>query len=244
MIQNEALQLAIETAQAAGEIETVEVDGRTYYRDNLKEFIEPKSDAFTVHTLDAVAKYCNADPDSLSGNIMVRVVDPTKATVCGYLRDDRQREYFLNCNAYGAGNFERNLNHYHGHIDMMIFLQTHFVKTETLTRLLGQLGNIDDEESINIADDGMTQEITVKKGAAIRETDNVQNPVLLIPRRSFPEIELDPVPFIVRLEARPAGGMPSIGIFESDGGNWKVDAVNKAGAYLADKLPDGMTLLF
>ena len=241
---NEALKTSIALAQQAAKIQEVIIDGRSFVDRPIHEIGEPHPEPFTVHTLDAVIKYCTEDPDGNKDKLVVRVDGPTTVIVMSKMRPDNTRECYVTCKAYGGGNFDRYLNQFSAHEDVMIFLQTHFLFTDSKAELMRVIGKIDDSEAINVSDDGVSQNIIVKSGAAMREAQDMENPASLIPRRSFPEIILEQVAYIVRLQSKNEGVMPGVGIFECDGGNWKVDAVNKIGSYLADKLPDGMTLLF
>jgi hypothetical protein len=251
VINKEAIDLLITTAQHAQtqddrtEQRLVELDGHTYTPDSLTRLDPPSSSAFGVHTLGAVVNYCMTDPDKLKGDVIVKVNNHKSVTVTGPLRNDCQRDYFIHVDVLGGDDFDRYLNEYLDHETFMIFLQTHFAQAGPIADLMKLVGNVTDEEIVTAEDDGVSQKVGVKVGAALREQETMKNPYKLTPLRSFPEIMLDPVPYIVRLKSgKREGVMPSIALFEADGGAWQLDAVQKIGLYLENGLPEGTVVLY
>ena len=59
----------------------------------------------------------------------------------------------------------------------------------------------------------------------------VPNPVTLMPRRTFFEIEQPASPFIFRMQSGP-----TCALFEADGGAWQQEAMQRIAIYLRQKL--------
>jgi hypothetical protein len=83
-------------------------------------------------------------------------------------------------------------------------------------------------------DDGVSQRTTVKQGVALKETVTVKGRVTLRPYRTFREIEQPASTFVFRLQSHE-GAVPACGLFEADGGTWKLDAVLAIKTWLAAK---------
>lgn len=127
---------------------------------------------------------------------------------------------------------------FHQHEDFIIGLQAKFTPDEDLTAVLEVVSSIKDNQVTISEDDGVSQKITASKGATMDRRAALPNPVVLRPYRTFREIEQPRSPFILR--ARDAGnGLPALALFESDGGQWKLTAVQLIQAYL-DKELEGM----
>ena len=90
-----------------------------------------------------------------------------------------------------------------------------------------------EEQSVQTADDGISQRVILKAG--VQEVDKTifRNPAFLRPMRTFTEVMQPQSPFVVRFkEGRKAA------LFEADGGAWKREAIGLIGAYLKEKLRD------
>ena len=106
-----------------------------------------------------------------------------------------------------------------------ILLQTRFVMTEKAAGILAIASKLHIEDGVEIADNGIAQKVTIKKGisAASLATEVVPSMVSLAPYRIFPECDQVETTFLLRLRGDKDSGA-SVGLFEADGGLWKVHA--------------------
>lgn len=106
-----------------------------------------------------------------------------------------------------------------------ILLQTRFVMTEKAAGILAIASKLHIEDGVEVADNGIAQRVTVKKGvsAASLATEVVPSMVSLAPYRIFPECDQVETTFLLRLRGDKDNGA-SVGLFEADGGLWKVHA--------------------
>ncbi|MED3469309.1 hypothetical protein P4485_32040, partial [Bacillus thuringiensis] len=88
------------------------------------------------------------------------------------------------------------------------------------------IGNVVDEMVKGIEDDGVSQAVTVKTGTATRGQAKVPNPVELMPYRTFVEVEQPESRFVFRMREGAR-----CGLFEADGGAWKLEAMNNIKEY-------------
>lgn len=119
-----------------------------------------------------------------------------------------------------------------------IHLQTMFEKDDNTMALLSLIGSISDGVVTDGSDDGVTQRVTVRKGIQRVGDASVPNPVILTPFRTFPEAEQPASPFVFRLQpGRMEGEMPSCALFEADGSQWRIQAMQNIAAWLKANLP-------
>lgn len=124
--------------------------------------------------------------------------------------------------------------------EAIIGLQTLFEDSEygqdhkKVVRLLSNLA----AEAVTISsDDGYSQTVQTKQGMVMKNEEKVTPRIRLSPYRTFREVSQPGSEFILRLRGRQ-GQMPSISIWEADGGEWKNDAVKNIREYFAKELPD------
>jgi len=110
-------------------------------------------------------------------------------------------------------------------------LLSKFIETEARKTLFQVAKSMTKEQTATVTDDGVGQQITVKEGVSMATTVNFQNPVPLRPRRTFSEVEQPESNFTLRVDKDA-----DIALFESDGGAWKIDAVNFIRDYLAAQI--------
>lgn len=106
-----------------------------------------------------------------------------------------------------------------------IYLQTRFVYNEEAKSLFGITSRLQLDEGVDLADDGMTQRVTIKKGMSAASMTGVQMParIALGPYRIFPECDQPVSEFLIRFKGDKESGA-FVGLWETDGGMWKVHA--------------------
>ena len=202
----------------------------------------PQAEPLAVYTLGALRDYLTANRDALElETLVVHVVSPQIVTVSGALQRARTRETYVRASA---------LNLTDGFLDkfmpieaFIVGLQCRFVSTDDLKRVLTLFGHVKHETVKTSADDGITQTVTAKQGVALVTEAAVPNPVTLQPFRTFREVRQPASPFVLRVQAGPSGGLPTVGLFEADGGAWRLEAIAAVGGWLVHELPPGVKVL-
>lgn len=201
--------------------------------DAMRQLIpaDPKAaKAIEVHTLDAVTDYLRENRDGLAlAKVVIHVGGPRMVRVLGPLREHRDRECFVI--ATPPADDLAGLNTFQPQADFLLMLQRFFVADAERAALLLLAGTLADEDARTAVDDGVTQIVATKAGSRLGSAA-VKNPWLLVPRRSFPEVALAPVPFVLRVKGNGPGQPSSLALFEADGGAWRVDAIAKIRAHL------------
>lgn len=110
-------------------------------------------------------------------------------------------------------------------------LRTAFASAGDRDILLKLAGNVVDETAVTAADDGVSQETTVRSGVASRAKVKLPNPVTLAPYRTFLEVEQVASPFLFRMHKGP-----SFSLHEADGGAWRMEAMARVKDWLVKAL--------
>lgn len=198
---------------------------------------EPAPDPLKLFTLDGVIEYVRENvegliPEKEAGErLILHVVDEKNVVLLGKPSAHRkERPTIVSCEAHVPNIvFGR-------HVDVDEFntmLQSKFIETEARDELFKVLKSLTNEQSMQVAEDGVSQVITVKQGVSLASNCQFKNPVPLAPMRTFSEIEQPESNFVLRVD-RDA----NIALFEADGGAWKNAAVARIKDYLKWRLSD------
>jgi hypothetical protein len=234
----EALQYLMSLKDA----KQIELGGRKYTDGALAAVKPPMQSDLTIATLTGIADYFNTNPDDIDlKNTVVHIKNHKQVNVVSAVTGEWiQRHQYLTAVtepkqfAYGR---------YMPLEDFIVSMQTYFVQDEITAKLMQMAGNLTDETSVKVLDDGVTQQVQAKMGIRI---ENVQlpNPVSLAPYRTFTQIEQPASAFVFRLKKSGGPGEgPTAALFDADGGNWQNDAIMNIKEWLREKLPEGTTIL-
>lgn len=234
----DALEYLINTGKELGDIRIEQINGQTYAimpgKLQRVELCDPaRPGSREVYSLTGFADYIISDIDghlSHHKKLMVKVISPTLVALDSPIYGvESKSDRLATCKAEMPRiEFDRYLPP----DDFQIMLMTRFVQSENRDKVLAFAGKIRADESLETADDGFSQRVTIKTGAASNANVVIQNPVYLAPFRTFPEVTQPESPFVLRFGKE---GYPAL--FEADGGAWRNDAVHYIAAWLAEKLP-------
>ncbi len=257
------VNLGKENTEKALEPKEITVHGEKYIATGSKlERFQPKqpvfSDIFPVYSLQGLVDFLKTDVDKYfsDGNagsskasvdptaferFIVRVTSPTRVEVYTPVFGPlRKRECIAFCEiTLPSILFDTFLPAE----DLLIMLNTRFeddavIQGTVCNRKLAMqlVGNLRNEQSDQTADDGYSQRVTVKAGVAVAEDVKIENPIYLVPKRTFHEVPQPASPFVLRFKAEEKATYAAL--FESDGGAWKYKAVQNIAAWLKAQLKD------
>jgi len=203
----------------------------------------PRANTLIVATLGAVRDYLEMNRDALElGRLVVHIVTPNQVTVLGPLSArDRTREAYVSANCVDL--LENFVGRFHALTEFLLGLQIRFADGHDRARLLSLLSNVKDESVKTALDDGITQIVQARAGIALVSEVAVPNPVTLTPYRTFRDIVQPDVLFVLRVQTGPAGGLPTVGLFEADGGAWRLSTVEGIEEWLRKNLPSSVAIL-
>lgn len=196
----------------------------------------PTAKTLGVSTLGSLRDYLAANRDKVDVNaIVVHVVSPTSVHVLGPLdARARVRETFLS--AACVDMTDGFLGKFMSLEEFLVGLQVRFADADDRKRVLGLLSNVKHETVKSALDDGVTQIVQARAGVALVSDVAVPNPVLLCAFRTFRDVVQPSSLFVLRVQSGRQGGLPEVGLFEADGGAWRLTAVERVKGWLTDAL--------
>lgn len=212
-------QVINEIERLVNENHVIEHEGQKFVQENYKPLRHvDRPDTIrlsTLQSLSEVAQKHKADFMVITDNLSVQMMS-------GISEVDGKRTILAEAIfAYLPYPF----NHFLTSEEFTIMLQTRFVLTENAIGILNITSKLYIEDGVEVADNGMAQKVTIKKGisAASIATEVVPSMVKLAPYQIFPECDQVETTFLLRLKGNNETGA-RVGLFEADGGLWKVHA--------------------
>jgi hypothetical protein len=203
---------------------------------------EPLTAGLAASTLTGLVDYCLAAckaDEKFKSEHLIHVRSYHDVALVSQIQGvRRQREVFVTANCGGS---LFSFGKFMSHSEFMIAIQALFEDYGDRSKVMRVLGTVRDEAAKISQDDGITQKVTAAAGIALAAEVAIPNPVFLKPYRTFVEIMQPPSNFVLRVNSKN-GGLPEVALFESDGGRWKIEAIQSIREYLAEKLED-MTIV-
>lgn len=221
----EAIQYIVGLGQADIHYE----NGQTYADKSLYLLPEPTANAINVRSLSGFVEYIKSDYE-WDEKLMIHVISPTEVICFDALNSNKGRNEYIRATAMIPS---YNFDNYYDTESFNIKLQSVFVQNEDRDIMLKVVGNIKEEDVKTYGDDGISQLVTAKSGAASVTDVVVPNPVSLKPFRTFVEVEQPVSEFIFRMRRGP-----QCALFEADGGAWKLHAMKNIKNYLISNLEE------
>lgn len=194
--------------------------------------MEPTPKALKVTTLTGLVDYIktNVDKHELP-NLLCHVESPSLVSVVSPLTTEFcQRKYYIRAE---LEQLKLKLNTFLPGEASNILLQSCFLESEHPVKgidrwlVLAYSANVTESMEGKTLDDGITQQVTVRKGIANKSVETLPNPVTLRPYRTFVEVEQPASKFVFRAQEGP-----HFALIEADGGAWKGEAMRNVKAWL------------
>lgn len=203
----------------------------------------PLAKHLDVATLGAVRDYLHANKDALDLSKLVAYVSgPNAVNVLGPLdARSRAREHYL---VAGASDLTDGfLGKFHFIEHFIVGLQVRFADADDRSNVLRLLSSVKHETVKLSQDDGITQTVQAKAGVVLVSGVAVPNPVKLTAYRTFRDILQPSSLFVLRVNSGRQGGLPEVGLFEADGGAWRLTSVERVKDWLVQALPKDVAVL-
>lgn len=219
----------IEKIEQMAAPKTYEINGETYTSAQLSR-IDPVYDEparLRVNSLESIVSLISEECEKIGQTIFVSVDNHETVSAFTTYNDrfERYSLYLANCDLpryeFGWKDYE----------SAMIAFRSRFIPNDGVSYLLDILSRISDESSVSSNDNGMTQTVEARSGISLKTKEKINPRVKLRPYRTFLEVEQPESEFLVRLRE---GGQ--IGLFEADGGMWKLQAKRNIKTYFEEKL--------
>lgn len=231
----EALQYAVHLHKQANVLHTV--DGKTYYdadKASLRE-LEPirYAETLTVNTLSGLVDFLKEkfdDQEKADESLLIQVDSPTKVVVLSRLNTNRKRESIIQATAllekFPYGRFQNSEQ-------FIVNVQSLIQRDLDAQAILSCASSIQIKGGADLEDNGVSQIVSAKVGAATVTKAEVPSPAELRPYRTFLEVEQPSSPFIFRIDKDG-----DCALFEADGGLWKNHAMKNIKEYLESELQE------
>ncbi len=209
---------------------TYAIGGDTYSDNALHRIAPfiPRPEKINVTGLDSIVALIHAEIDKARAKpIFVQVDGPTGVSVFTTYDDQMERDilYRAVCDVPGV-----KLG-YMDYESFIIALRSKFIPNDDVSYLLDLLSRINKENGVTTSDNGITQTVEARSGVSLKQTVTIKPRVTLAPYRTFLEVEQPESEFVLRLN-----GDGDIGLFEADGGMWKLAAKKNIAEYFAEEL--------
>lgn len=180
----------------------------TFAPDDYRQQIGiPSPVRYSVDTLEALVKLIRTEGVAQASLLYVRV-DSARRVVVDSTYTGRDYAQYSRLPLYEAVSDVPSIsvNQYMSQEHAVIELQSLYAVTDDRDYLLALLSRIDVNQGVSSVDNGISQEVSVKTGAVLKEQQTVQPIVHLQPYRTFLEVEQPASDFLLRLdkEGRPA----------------------------------------
>lgn len=239
------LKAAIEKIVELAYPSVIQVNGKTFSNERFTEVKEQLyyPECLILNSLDGIVKMIQkeakekrlsdinvpTDDNTVEQRLYVRVSEYNRVDVFTSYDTQGVRTYLYRSNADVPGLREG----FRDRETMLIQLRSLFLQTPDVAYLLDLLSKMSDEEKVTSQDNGVTQVVEARKGVALKEQVEVRPRVKLIPFRTFLEVDQPESEFLLRV-----GDGGQVGLFEADGGVWKLVAKRSIVAYLEERLKD------
>lgn len=226
------IQKALQYLVGLKENKTYEINGKTYSDHELHVIEDPvyRRKCVEFGSLDALVKIIKAElPDYTDGcePIFIRIKDHKNVDV--FTRPDEKEARTWPYEAVCADTDFRE--GWREQDKAIIELKSRFLPTDDSEYLINLISRINMDEGVKSEDNGVSQSVVVKKGVQLAATETVKPRLSLIPFRTFREVPQPESEFILRLDNKG-----NVGLFEADGGIWKIEAKINIEAYFNEKL--------
>lgn len=239
------LKAAIEKIVELASPSVIQVNGKTFSNERFTEVKEQLyyPECLILNSLDGIVKMIQkeakekrlsdinvpTDDNTVEQRLYVRVSEYNRVDVFTSYDTQGVRTYLYRSNADVPGFREG----FRDRETMLIQLRSLFLQTQDVAYLLDLLSKMSDEEKVTSQDNGVTQVVEARKGVALKEQVEVRPRVKLTPFRTFLEVDQPESEFLLRV-----GDGGQVGLFEADGGVWKLVAKRSIAAYLEGRLKD------
>lgn len=217
-----------EIERLADENKTVECDGILFARETFKPVMFcPRPDTLRGYTLTGLLDYIKNNREQLMlDQCMIQV--ESHQSVRLYARFDDED---LKRSCFFQSRIDDDLPEFPFDLfitpeEFCIKARALFVPSNDLDIVIAMASKVVAQNEVITQDDGLSQEIQVRRGVSGAAKDSVETKGIyrLRPYRTFREVEQPEASFILRFKPTE-NGVPRIALFDAEGGIWRNNAI-------------------
>lgn len=185
-----------------------------------------------LHSLEALVRMVQTEAANMAAPLYITIPDHLTVRCFGQPDPDARyfRQVYYEAKATDVPGFRDGFREQDKAI---IELRSRFAPGEGVDYLLDLLSRISKDSNVATTDNGVSQTVEARKGIALKVVEPLKPRVPLRPFRTFQEVEQPESEFLLRMDE--AG---NIGLFEADGGMWKLKARQTVKAFLEEQLAE------
>lgn len=232
-MKSDAIEKIEELVNAGADIE--EIEGRKYSRSPLNLIKGDMPKTLRLYSLTSLVAFLT----DYNGEkvCFLHVEEPSRVVLYRKELDDNNRRESLVCADVSEYCPSFNSGHGYDQEKMTVLLQTCFHQSENRDKVIDAISKIVVEDNAEIDDDGFSQTVAAKTGVAMTRRLTLENPTLLQPILTFPEISPIERPYILRVKHLKLSGLV-ITLHESESRSWATEVMASVKTYLQKDLPD------
>lgn len=209
-----------------------EFEGSVYSSKELVHVMDkkPMPRGIELTGLDSVCKLVRNEVDHVALQIFIQVKDHRNVSVFTTLDEDDDRLYLYKC---AADTPAVTIDRFMPYEKAVIELRSLYIQNDDTDYLLQLLSSISNESKVTSSDNGVTQKVEAKSGIALNSLVTIKPRVTLQPFRTFVEVAQPDSDFLLRINQ-----CGEIGMFQADGGVWKLEATRNIAGYFEKELKD------
>lgn len=191
-------------------------------------------DTLSLSSLEALVTMVRTEAEHVTEPLYITIPSPLTVRCFGQPEPDARyfRQVYYEAKATDVPGFQDGFREQEKAI---IELRSRFAPSEGVDYLLDLLSRISKDSGVTTNDNGISQTVEARQGVALKANVQVRPRVSLRPFRTFQEVEQPESEFLLRLDEEGR-----IGLFEADGGMWKLTARRTVKAFLERVLDDAV----
>lgn len=189
-------------------------------------------DTLPLHSLEALVKMVQTEAMNMDAPLYITIPSHLTVRCFGQPQPEARffRQVYYEAKATDVPGFQDGFREQEKAI---IELRSRFAPGEGVDYLLDLLSRISKDSGVTTTDNGVSQTVEARQGVALKSVVSLKPRVPLRPFRTFQEVEQPESEFLLRMDEEG-----NIGLFEADGGMWKLTARQTVKAFLEAKLAD------
>lgn len=199
-------------------VQVIEVGDRRFTTKSLTEIKPVKNTARKIKfsDLSSIVAIVKREINRFDCPLYINIESEKCVSVISSLDAEKEREQPYSAVAEGNRfDFGRGYDYE----KFVIAIRSLFVQTTESANLLQLLKKVASVESIEVEDDGITQQVVAKQGALLASNVKVSPIYKLAPFRTFIEVKQPESEFLFRISDKTV-----FALYEADGGAWKIKA--------------------
>lgn len=189
-------------------------------------------DTLPLHSLEALVRMVQTEAANMAAPLYITVPDHLTVRCFGQPDPDARyfRQVYYEARATDVPGFRDGFREQDKAI---IELRSRFAPGKGVDYLLDLLSRISKDSNVATTDNGVSQTVEARQGIALKTVEPLKPRVPLRPFRTFQEVEQPESEFLFRMDDDG-----NIGLFEADGGMWKLTARQTVKAFLEEQLAE------